>query len=236
MRAPRLRDFGRRSRHTGLRPGSPHRSCAAYYGWRWTSASSSLWRCRQGLPQPGAAWSSAPGALRTWSLYFATCLRRRRHGRSVEGYRRAWPPRRGTRRRAEQLPEQSRYGDAGADDGDRLQEHRAVKVRSERCELGAQCIWRDVFAVLGGLADGICEHVRLLSLEASVGQPASEGEGIKHEFKATTASGGGSNGPRPATFPVPARGRCTAAGANGTVPARAQAHQPQGSRGAGERA
>ena len=109
---------------------------------------------------------------------------------------------------AEQLPEQSQYGDAGTDDGDRLQEHRAVKVRSERCELGAQCIWRDVFAVLGGLADGICEHVGLLSLEASVGQPASDGEGVEHEFKATMASGGGSNGGRaPLTLPVSGRGR-----------------------------
>ena len=50
---------------------------------------------------------------------------------------------------AEQLPEQSQYGDAGTDDGDRLQEQRAVKVRSERCKLGAQCIWRDVVPIAG---------------------------------------------------------------------------------------
>ena len=50
-------------------------------------------------------------------------------------------------------------------------------------EAGLELLGSDVFAVFGGLADGVSHHVGLLAVDAGLGQPAGDGERVEHGFR-----------------------------------------------------
>ncbi len=111
--------------------------------------------------------------------------------------RRRRPGRRGWRRRAWALPEPAQHGDGESNDPDDAPSEDvdlAGDLGAQFGDAGLELLGGDVFAVFGGLADGVGHHVGLLAVDAGLGEAAGDRERVEHGFRVPRPARNGAGG------------------------------------------